>query len=41
VRFVGVPPDYVFVAIDLQFVQEVSEIIDESITWVVVAAFLE
>jgi threonine/homoserine/homoserine lactone efflux protein len=39
-RFVGIPPYYVFVTIVLQFVQEGSEVIDESITWVVMATFL-
>jgi hypothetical protein len=39
VRFVGIPPDNVFVTIILQFVQESSEVIDESIAWVIVAAF--
>jgi hypothetical protein len=40
-RFIGVPPNYVFVTIVLQFVQEGSEVIDELIAWVIVAAFLE
>jgi hypothetical protein len=38
-RFIGVPPNYVFVTIE--FVQEGSEVVDELITWVIVAAFLE
>jgi hypothetical protein len=41
VRFVGIPPDYVFITIVLQFVQEGSEVVDELIMWVVVTAFLE
>jgi hypothetical protein len=41
VRFVGVPPNYAFVTIVLQVIQEGSEIADESIAWFMVAAFLE
>jgi hypothetical protein len=40
-RFVGIPPDYVFVTIVLHFVLEGSDVVDELITWVIMTAFLE